>query len=239
VTGADVWAVVLVKPFRLAKQRLAGVLDAGERTELARVMLEDVLTAVDACASLAGVIVVTADRAAAAVARRHGAIVLMETAAVGMNAAVTRVTKYLTGRADAGIVVVPADVPHVSPDDIEEMIALIARTPAIALVQSSDGGTNLLACRPSSIIAPSFGPNSFTAHCVAAAQQGITPTVRLASHLSLDIDRREDLDAFISRQSSTRTHAYLARINIQARLSAHPPSPVNLVGAATEVRNHD
>jgi 2-phospho-L-lactate guanylyltransferase len=239
VTGADVWAVVLVKPFRLAKQRLAGVLDAGERTELARVMLEDVLTAVDACISLAGVIVVTADRAAAAVARRHGAIVLMETAAVGMNAAVTRVTKYLTGRADAGIVVVPADVPHVSPDDIEEMIALIARTPAIALVRSSDGGTNLLACRPSSIIAPSFGPNSFKAHCVAAVQQGITPTVRLASHLSLDIDRREDLDTFISRQSSTRTHAYLATLGIQARLSARPSSPVNLVGAGTEVGNHD
>ena len=49
MTGPDVWAVVLVKPFRLAKQRLAGVLDAGERSELARVMLEDVLTAVDAC----------------------------------------------------------------------------------------------------------------------------------------------------------------------------------------------
>jgi len=41
MSGRDVWAVVLVKPFRLAKQRLAGVLDAGERSELARVMLLD------------------------------------------------------------------------------------------------------------------------------------------------------------------------------------------------------
>ena len=64
---------------------------------------------------LAGVIVVTADRAAAAMARRHNAIVLMETAAVGMNAAVARVVKYLTGSLDAGMVVVPADLPHVSP----------------------------------------------------------------------------------------------------------------------------
>jgi len=71
----------------------------------------------------------------------------METAAVGMNAAVTRVVKYLTGSLDAGMVVVPADLPHVSPEDIEEMIDLIDHPPAIALVRSSDGGTNLLACR--------------------------------------------------------------------------------------------
>lgn len=237
--ASDVWAVVLVKPFRLAKQRLSGVLDAAERTELARVMLGDVLTAVEACESLAGVIVVTADRNAAAVARRHGAIVLMETAAVGMNAAVARVVKYLTGRADAGIVVVPADVPHVSPDDIEEMIALIRNTPAIALVRSNDGGTNLLACRPSGVIAPSFGPDSFNAHCVAAVRKGITPTVWLAPHLSLDIDRREDLDDFVSRQSSTGTHAYLSRLNIQQRLTACTSNSVSLVGAGSEAWNHE
>lgn len=220
MTGRDVWVVVLVKPFRLAKRRLAGVLDAEERTELARVMLEDVLTAVGACESLAGVIVVTADRAAAAVARRHGAIVLMENAAVGMNAAVMRVVKYLTGRSDAGIVVVPADLPHVSPLDIAEMMALIDRAPAVALVRSNDGGTNLFACRPSGVIAPSFGPDSFNAHCAAAVREGITPTVCLAPHLSLDIDRREDLDAFVARESSTLTHAYLARLNIPARDAA-------------------
>ncbi len=235
----DVWAVVLVKPFRLAKQRLAGVLDAGERTELARVMLEDVLTAVDGCASLAGVIVVTPDRAAAAVARRHGAIVLMETAALGMNAAVLRVVKYLTGRTDAGIVVVPADVPHVSAVDIEEIVTLVDRAPAIALVRSNDGGTNLLACRPSGVVAPSFGPDSFNAHCAAALRKGITPTVCLAPHLSLDIDRREDLDAFVARESSTRTHDYLTRLNIPARLSARASSSLSLVTTGYEVHSHE
>jgi 2-phospho-L-lactate/phosphoenolpyruvate guanylyltransferase len=237
VTGRDVWAVVLVKPFRLAKQRLSSVLDVSERSELARVMLEDVLTAVDACERLAGVIVVTADRAAAAVARRHEAIVLMETAANGMNAAVTRVVKYLTGSLEAGMVVVPSDLPHVSAADIEEMIDLIDRTPAIALVRSSDGGTNLLACRPSRAIAPSFGPDSFNAHCEAARRKGITPTVCFAPHLSLDIDRRDDLAAFVSRGSLTRTHDYLSSLNIQARLSS--PTTLSLVRAGREMTTHD
>ncbi len=239
MTGRDVWAVVLVKPFRLAKQRLASVLDVGERSELASVMLEDVLTAVDACERLAGVIVVTADRAAAAVARRHEAIVLMETAATGMNAAVTRVVTYLTGSSDAGIVVVPSDLPHVSAADIEEMIDLIARTPAIALVRSNDGGTNLLACRPSRVIAPSFGPDSFNAHCDAAVRKGITPTVFFAPHLSLDIDQRDDLAAFVSRQSSTRTHAYLSKLNIQARLTTRPSSARSLVRSGHGGAGHE
>jgi len=227
VTGTDVWAVVLVKPFRLAKQRLAGVLDAGERSDLARVMLEDVLSAVAACRPrLAGAIVVTADRDAASVARRHEAIVLMESAAVGMNAAVARVLRYLTGRSDAGIVVVPADLPHVSAADVEMMVDLIRRAPAMALVRSSDGGTNLLACRPSNVVTPSFGPDSFNAHCAAAARQGITPTVFFAPHLSLDIDREEDLVAFVSRASATRTYTYLSRLDIAARLARRRPSAV-------------
>ena len=239
MTGPDVWAVVLVKPFRLAKQRLSGVLDVGERSELARVMLEDVLTAVDACERLAGVIVVTADRAAAAVARRHEAIVLMETAAAGMNAAVTRVVRYLTGSSDAGIIVIPSDLPHVSSGDIEAMIDLIDHTPAIALVPSRDGGTNLLACRPSSVIAPSFGRDSFNAHCDAAQRNGITPTVCFAPHLSLDIDRSEDLAAFVSRQSPTQTHDFLSRLKIQGRLSARPSSALSLVSSGYEVRSHE
>lgn len=226
----DAWAVVLVKPFRLAKQRLASVLDAGERSELARVMLEDVLTAAGACTRLAGVIVVTADRAAAAVARRHQAVVFMESEAIGMNAAVIRVVTYLTSSPEVGIIVVPSDLPLISPDDIEQMIDLIERTPAIALVRSNDGGTNLIAGRPSSVIAPSFGPDSFNAHCAAAVRRGITPTVCFAPHLSLDIDRSDDLAAFVSLQSSTLTHDYLSRLNIPARLATRPSSALSVMG---------
>jgi len=233
------WAVVLVKPFRLAKQRLASVLDARERSELARVMLEDVLTAVGACRRLAGVIVVTADRAAAAVGRRHEAVVLMESEAIGMNAAVVRVVEYLTCSSEVGIVVVPSDLPMLSPHDIEQMIDLIERTPAIALVRSNDGGTNLLAGRPSSVIAPSFGPDSFNAHCDAAVSKGITPTVCFAPHLSLDVDRRDDLAAFVSLQSSTLTHDYLVRLNIPARLATPSSSALSLMSTGYEGPRHE
>jgi 2-phospho-L-lactate/phosphoenolpyruvate guanylyltransferase len=215
----EAWAVVLVKPFERAKQRLADVLDVGERAELARLMLEDVLTAIGGCRHrLAGVIVVTADAHAAAIARRHKALALVEAAPVGINAAISQAVAHIVERSSAGVVVVPADLPHLLPADIEEMIDLINSPRAVVLVRASDGGTNLLACRPAGVITPRFGPDSFNAHCVAASREGITPTVRFAPHLGLDIDRPDDLLAFVARGSATRTHEYLSTLNIQTRL---------------------
>ena len=215
----ETWAVVPVKPFQLAKQRLASILDEGERIDLARVMLEDVLSTLDAGSDrITGVIVVTADEGASTMARRHGALVFSETGTIGLNAALTYVIKHLAQRTDTGVVVVPADLPHVAESDIDAMLDLIRYAPAVALVRANDGGTNLLACRPAAAIAPAFGPDSFNAHCMAATRSGITPTVRLAPHLQLDIDRPEDLVTFMARESSTRTHAHLSKRKIKQRL---------------------
>ena len=46
----------------------------------------------------------------------------------------------------------------------------------------------------------------------------MTPCVLPAGDLGLDIDRPEDLDAFLALKSKTRTHAYLA----SARASGAP-----------------
>ena len=217
--SGETWAVVPVKPFHLAKQRLASVLEERDRIDLARVMLEDVLSTLDACSHrLAGVIVVTADEGASALARRHDAIVFGETGAIGLNVALTLVVDHLARRAGTGMIVVPADLPHVSSCDIEAMIDLVRRAPAVALVRANDGGTNLLACRPAAAIAPAFGPDSFNAHCQAATRSGITPTVRFAPHLQVDIDRPQDLVAFMAREHSTRTHEYLSKRRIRQRL---------------------
>ena len=54
-----IWAVVPVKEFEGAKQRLSSALSPDERRTLATTMLEDVLDAVSAVRELAGVLVVT------------------------------------------------------------------------------------------------------------------------------------------------------------------------------------
>ena len=76
-----------VKDLANAKQRLAGVLSADERHALFRAMLEDVLSALAASRGLAGILMVTRDLEARALAARYGARVLAEAANRGHTAA--------------------------------------------------------------------------------------------------------------------------------------------------------
>src|SRR5579863_6760187 len=70
-------AILPVKSFPHAKQRLRDGLAADLRSELAETMLYDVLGALSACA-VDGVIVITSGPEVAAIAREHGAEVLLD-----------------------------------------------------------------------------------------------------------------------------------------------------------------
>jgi 2-phospho-L-lactate guanylyltransferase len=221
--SGSAWAVVPVKPFSTAKLRLAAILDADERAQLARVMLEDVLDAIAASGDrLAGLIVLTADEDAAALARTFDAVVLDETVPGGLNPALTMAADYLTGDPNTSMLVIPGDLPHLSADAILQMIDLLDAPRSVALLPASgDGGTNLLACRPVDVIPPSFGPSSFERHSRAAHRAGITPRVLTDRRLGRDIDRADDLAAFLSLGTATRTHRFLSRLEIAERLVRH------------------
>lgn len=218
---ANIWAVVPVKPFTTAKLRLAGALTPSQRTQLTRLMAEDVLDALAASKHLlAGVLVVTADAEAAALAQHRGAEVLPEPAPAGINQALALAAGRLMDD-DSGMIVIPTDLPHISADAIEKLVHLLAAPCSVALVPATeDGGTNLLALRPARIIPLSFGPNSFERHRKAAHTAGILPSILRAPELGRDIDRPEDLEAFMSLHTATRTHAFLASLGLAERFAA-------------------
>ena len=74
----SLYAVIPIKETGDAKGRLASLLSATRRQELALAMFEDVLATLAHARELTGIFVVTADPAAAAIAPRHGAQVLSE-----------------------------------------------------------------------------------------------------------------------------------------------------------------
>jgi 2-phospho-L-lactate guanylyltransferase len=228
VTHASVWAIVPVKPFLEAKARLAPVLDENERARLARLMLEDVLAAL--CASrhlLAGVLVPTADGLAAEIARRMGAVPIAEESAFGLNPAIERAVSALKTRPDDGVIVVPADLPQLSVATVERIVDTIDTPAAVALVPAlADGGTNLLASRPIGVIPPLFGLQSFWRHGEAARHAGARTTIVRGTELEQDIDRPEDLVAFLSMGTATRTHTFLCGLEIGRRL-ARSVQPLN------------
>lgn len=214
-----IWSIVPVKRFAVAKSRLSPVLDGEERAALARLMFEDVLDALlQSTAMLAGIAVVTSDSNAATVARSRGTTVVLDRDDNGINAAVRLTIGRIAGE-DDGIVVVPSDIPQLTPVAIAAAVQALAspRTMAIAAA-AIDGGTNLLGCRPAGRLPLRFGRRSYERHCRAAMQAGITVRVLHLPELLLDIDRPEDLRRFVALESRTRTHEFLSRPGIRGRL---------------------
>jgi 2-phospho-L-lactate/phosphoenolpyruvate guanylyltransferase len=217
---AGIWVVIPVKRFSTAKSRLATVLDSLERAQLARLMFEDVLDALRPCKDfLAGAIVATSDESAIALARRAAATIVSDLADNGINAAIKLAVTRIDRRRDDGVIVIPSDIPQLSPDDIFQAAATISERRVVTIVKATqDGGTNLLACRPADVIAPQFGPQSFDRHCRAASRAGIKPHVLAAPRIKLDIDRPENLRTFLALKTNTRTHVFLTAIDVAKRL---------------------
>lgn len=223
------WAVVPVKSMTQAKQRLGGVLAPHERPALARAMLEDVLAALTASAWLAGTLVVTNDATGIAIARGAGAHVLPDAPDAGLVPALEHAARTLARRGCEGMLVVPADVPLITPQDIAHIAQRhrghAEAGPAVTLVYAShDGGTNALACSPPDALPLRYGPDSFRRHVEAARALGLTPDVLHMPRFGRDIDGPADLRALLAEPGAadTRTHAWLHASGVARRLAESP-----------------
>lgn len=204
---SDIWAVVPVKDFELAKQRLAIAYSPALRRELARAMLDDVLTALCAVEQLTGVVVVTADAEAAMLAGQHGARVIFERQVRGLNPAVTLAARNLASEGRAGVLVVPGDIPAVKPAEVAALLSAHGTAPAVSLIAAHDGqGTNALLATPPCGLHFCYGEGSFKLHCAAARQMGIEPAIHHAPGIAFDVDAPGDIARLdhLPYRSSTR-----------------------------------
>lgn len=211
----NVWAIVPVKRLGLAKQRLAPVLSRRERAELARTMLQDVLTTLCAAPQLAGMIVVSGDPAVAKLATRFDARVVGDVLESGVNAAVQQGLRTLDPASAA--LVVPADVPFATAADVQAVIAELDRCPVVLAPAFSDGGTNALAMRRPQLIAPSFGHHSLARHRALAHDAGLGCAIIRSDGLGRDIDDPEDLVPWTGAKKISLTAALLDEFKLAGR----------------------
>jgi len=221
-TSGAPWAVVPVKGFRGAKRRLEAVLAESARADLAEIMMRHVVRTLIATTELGGVLVVTSDRDAAALARNLGADVIDDPCASGTNAAVEEGLKAPTLRKQAAAVVVPGDLPLLTCADMREVLARGRDCPVVLVPAARDGGTNLLLTRPPSLLKPSFGPGSFARHVATARELEIEPCVLQLEAIGLDIDNPDDLAALMSMEHcpSTCVQEILSKVSAIATASA-------------------
>jgi 2-phospho-L-lactate guanylyltransferase len=221
------WAVVPVKPFGLAKQRLAACMAPRARALLARLMLQDVLDVLHAVPALTGVLVVTADAQAAALARQRGARVLAEPEPAGLNPALAAAAAWLQQQGASGMLIVPGDAPGMTTDEIEHLLRRRAQGAAVSIAPAHDlQGTNALLLSPPQAMPPAFGEGSFHRHQQAAQAAGLTAQVVLLPGLALDLDQPRDLACFATRHAAwrgTRAGRYLQACG----LGGAPPRPAS------------
>jgi 2-phospho-L-lactate guanylyltransferase len=216
--NGQVCAVVPVKDTTAAKQRLAGVLSGAQRRALALAMLEDVLASLSRVAGLAGIVVVTLDPAAAAIARRSGARIWSDGAGDGHTGAVAAAARRLQAE-QLDMLALPGDVPLVEPGDIQE---IIGAAPFAIVPARDEQGSNAVLCAPPGIVPLRFGENSFFPHLDAARSRGIAPKVLRLPRIALDIDTPDDLALLLATPARTRTHALLGewRIRLDQEIEA-------------------
>jgi 2-phospho-L-lactate guanylyltransferase len=215
---SDIWAVVPLKHTIHAKQRLAGALGAALRQQLALAMAHDVLSALAASPGLAGLAVVTLDPAASALARSFGARVLTEGAADGQTGAVNAAAYTLSREGSGAMLTIPGDVPLITPQEVEQLIAAHDRRPDFVIAPAHDGrGSNAVLCAPPDAVRLQFGNDSFLPHLATARALGLEPKIVHLSGIGLDVDHPRDLAAFMDIASQTRARTLLADARIMLR----------------------
>jgi 2-phospho-L-lactate guanylyltransferase len=189
------WAIVPVKPLRRGKSRLAPALDDDERADLNRLLLERTLKTLIGLREVEQVLVVSRDSAALALARELGARTVQEDGAPTLNTALKRATVVAQVYASRGVLVIPADLPLLSGEDVLALLNRATDPPVMVIAPDRrQKGTNALLLAPANLIEYDFGGNSFQRHCDRAREAGARLEVVNLPSLGLDLDVPEDLE---------------------------------------------
>jgi 2-phospho-L-lactate guanylyltransferase len=190
-------AILPVKSFGRAKQRLGAGVAEDLRLALARAMVADVLAALAATESIELTIVVTREAEAARAAAASGATVIEDRSESGQSAAASLGVSHAIDAGFERVLLVPGDCPALDPSELTPLLGEHGSDGAeVAILPDRHGtGTNGLLLAPPLAIDPSFGEGSCARHRELARHAGVTCRVVALRSLSLDVDTVEDLAA--------------------------------------------
>lgn len=186
--------VVPVKSFDIAKGRLADVLTATQRADLAQRCAETVLRA----GAPWPVYVVCESDAVSDWAKAHGARVVRQSTH-GLNAAVDAGCEVARSDGADHIVIAHGDLP------LAVSFAHLVVPGSVTVVPDRHRqGTNVVAVPATSAFTFRFGVDSFSHHCEQAGTDNIDIVVVDDESLALDLDTADDLNEFKTRMENHR-----------------------------------
>ncbi len=186
--------IISFKNFKEAKSRMRKDLSDTVTLDIVRCMLEDVLWQVKRSKISDKNFIVTKDEEAIEMANKIGIEVLLETNQANESVSVDWASKHLISLGAEKILRVPADIPLVKSEDIDEIFNYALMNKSCVIVPSESGtGTNALLRGPPDVIPSFFGPGSLKKHVQAFEEKGVKYLVVENPNIALDVDCLEDL----------------------------------------------
>jgi len=188
-------AVLPVKRFDTAKQRLAAGIDEERRRELAAAMVADVLDAIGEARSIERLIVVTGDPIAQELAAKAGAEVVPDPEDAGhVQAAQAGIARAEAEGAER-VALLAGDCPLLDPRELDRLLTGVPGSYVGIVPDRHGSGTNALLLSPPSAIVPAFGEGSRQRHVDAAREAGIPFGIEELASIELDLDTPADVIA--------------------------------------------
>ena len=200
-------AILPVKRFAAAKQRLAAGIDDARRVAVITAMLEDVLEAIGDVRSIERTIVVTGEPGAVELARGAGAEVVEDPGQEGHSGAALAGIARAEELGARCALLLPGDCPLLDPRDVERLLTGLPEHYVAVVPDRHGAGTNALALAPPSAIEPSFGEGSCARHVDAARETGLPYSVEELPSLGLDLDTPADVIALTRALEEDRGRA--------------------------------
>jgi 2-phospho-L-lactate guanylyltransferase len=215
--------LIPVKNLSSAKQRLAAVLDQPARTELARVMLHDVVAAIAAWPQRPACALVTGDSFALDLARQYDFEIIPDPANPGETGAIEMATRLCVSLGIDSTLVIPADIPLIQASELAKVLEHAPEEGSV-LAPAADGrGTNAAFRRPADLFPLRFGNDSFKPHLATAKATGKPCVVLQLPCIAVDVDNPEDLQQILARPGETRTQRLLRQWARDGILSSDEP----------------
>jgi len=213
-----IFVIIPVKRLDNAKSRLSPLLTDDERKKFCLKMLEDILKTVKSTKRINQTVVVSNDPEVFHVAKNFDATYLKERKN-GLNEAVSEAIGWCIGRGATSVLVLPADIPLVTPTDLNRMLALGEKASMVISPSRSGKGTNALLFTPPNASPIFYGPQSFQRHLEEASKRKVSFRRFRSQRIALDVDTTEDLTDFISTNArQTSAYKLLDEIGIPNKL---------------------
>jgi 2-phospho-L-lactate/phosphoenolpyruvate guanylyltransferase len=194
-------AVLPVKRFGAAKQRMAGGITGGRRRDLAEAMVADVLEAIGQARAIERTIVVTGDPVAQELAAGAGAEVVPDPEDGGhVEAALAGIARAEADGAER-VVLLAGDCPLLDPRELDRLLTGVPGNYVGVVPDRHGTGTNALLLSPPNAIVPAFGEGSRDRHVEAARQAGVPFGIEELPSIELDLDTPADVIALTREQA--------------------------------------